>query len=96
LLGVPDEDFPTPEIGFGIGEVDARGRGYAHEGVGLLIVYLFAGYATPCVTAFTDVENLAARRVLEHLQFQREGVLRRITFRDGRWCDIAVYGLLGP
>jgi aminoglycoside 6'-N-acetyltransferase len=50
----------------------------------------------PRVTAFTDIENLAAQRVLGHLQFQREGVLRRASFRDGRWCDIAVYGLLRP
>jgi RimJ/RimL family protein N-acetyltransferase len=46
------------------------------------------------VEAFTDVENLPSQRILDKLGFQREGVLRRSNFRDGRWCDLAIYGLL--
>lgn len=94
LLQFPDADFGYPEIGFGIPEIGARGKGYAAEAVDLLVEYLWAGYPAERVAAFTDVENTPAQRVLEKSGFQREGVLRRASFRDGHWCDIAVYGTL--
>lgn len=94
LLQFPDADCPYPEIGFGIPEIEARGKGYAREAVGLLVAYLLSGYPVERVAAFTDVENTPAQRVLEALGFQREGILRRASFRDGRWCDMAIYGLL--
>ena len=94
LTPYPDADIPCPEIGFGITDAEARGKGYAGEAVGLLIGYLFAGHAVERITAFTDVDNLPARRVMEGVGFQREGVLRRAMFRDGQWHDIAIYGIL--
>jgi RimJ/RimL family protein N-acetyltransferase len=84
LVHFPDADFPYPEIGFGIPEIAARGKGYATEAIGLLVAYLLAGYPTERI----------AQKVLEKLGFQREGVLRRASFRDGCWCDIVVYGIL--
>jgi RimJ/RimL family protein N-acetyltransferase len=94
LVQFPDADFPYPDIGFGIPEVSERGKGFAKEAVALLVEYLFSGYPTKRVAACTDAENVPAQRVLERLGFQREGVLRRASFRDGRWCDIAVYSIL--
>ena len=94
LIPYPDSDIPYPEIGFGLPVVGARGKGYAEEAVKLLIEYLFSGYPTERIGAFTDVENLPAQRMMEHIGFQREGTLRRAMFRDGRWCEIAMYGIL--
>jgi len=94
LMPFPDENLPYPEIGFGIPDVSARGQGYAKEAVALLVGYLFAGYPVQRLASFTDVENLPARRLLESLNFQCEGILRRSSFRDGSWCDLALYGLL--
>jgi RimJ/RimL family protein N-acetyltransferase len=94
MLALPDADLPYPEIGFGIPEVDARGKGYAQEAVRLLVEYLFAGYPVERVAAFTDGENKPAQRVMEKSGFQREGVLRRAWFRDGQWRDVAMYGIL--
>ena len=94
LLSFPDADLPYPEIGYGIANVDERGKGYAQEAVELLINYLFDGYPCERLTAFTDIENVPSQKVLEKLGFQREGILRRVTFRDGRWCDMAMYGLI--
>jgi aminoglycoside 6'-N-acetyltransferase len=94
LLQFPDADLPYPEIGFGLPEVSARGQGFAKEALRLLIEYLFSGYPAERVAAFTDVENIPAQRVLESVGFQREGILRRAMFRDGRWRDVAVYGIL--
>jgi len=94
FIPYPDADFPCPDIGFGIPDIDARGKGYAREAVGLLTDYLFSGYACERVVAFTDAGNLPAQRVMEAVGFHREGVLRRAMFRDGQWRDIAIYGLL--
>ncbi|MGD8793007.1 MAG: GNAT family protein [Anaerolineae bacterium] len=94
MLQVPDADVPHPEIGFGIPEASARGKGYATEAVGLLVEYLFAGYPIQRVAAFTDHENEPAQRVLEKLGFQREGTLRCAMFRDGQWRNIAMYSIL--
>lgn len=93
LLPFPDSDMPYPEIGFGL-DPRTRGQGYAMEAAALLVDYLFAGYTAPRVAAFTDVDNLPAQHVLEKLGFRREGVLRRSTFRDGAWHDLALYAVL--
>ena len=94
LLNFPDADLSYPEIGFAITEANARGQGFAKEATGLLVDYLFAGHPAERVAAFTDAENLPAQRLLESLGFQREGVLRRTMFRDGRWRDMVAYAVL--
>jgi aminoglycoside 6'-N-acetyltransferase len=94
MLGFPDTDLPYPEIGFGVPEIDARGRGYATEAVQLLVDYLFRGYPVERIAGFTDCENVPAQRVMGQAGFQREGVLRRAMFRDGQWHNIAVYAVL--
>ena len=94
LIPYPDSDIPYPEIGFGVPVTNARGKGYTKEAVKLLLEYLFSAYPTERIGAFTDGENIPAQRMMEQLGFQREGTLRRATFRDGRWCDIAIYGIL--
>ncbi len=94
LLTFPDVDIPYPEIGFGIAEIDDRKKGYAHEAIELLVGYLFDGYPCERLAAFIDVENIPSQRVLQKSGFQREGVLRRAGFRDGRWRDVAVYSLI--
>jgi len=94
MLAVPDTDHPYPEIGFGIPEVSARRKGYGAESVKLLVAYLFSGYPTERISAFTDIENLPAQRIMENLGFHREGIIRKGLFRDGDWHDIAMYGIL--
>jgi RimJ/RimL family protein N-acetyltransferase len=94
LISFPDADTPYPEIGFGIPEISARGRGFANEAVKLLIDYLFAGYPAERIVAFTDEKNMPAQRVLEKNRFQREGRLRRSMFRSGEWYDTLIYSLL--
>jgi RimJ/RimL family protein N-acetyltransferase len=94
FIPYPDADMPCPEIGFGIPETSARGKGYAKEAVRLLVAYLFAGYPVERIMAFTEQENVPAQRVLEKCGFQQEGRLRRSMFRDGHWRDLLIYGVL--
>jgi RimJ/RimL family protein N-acetyltransferase len=94
MLALPDADHPYPEIGFGVPDIQARGKSYGKEAVGLLLDYLFSGYPTERIAAFTDVENTPAQRLMEHLGFHREGMVRKSYFRDGVWQDMALYGIL--
>ena len=94
LIPYPDADMPYPEIGFGIPQSNARGKGYAKEAVKLLVAYLFAGYPVERIIAFTEQENGPAQRVLKKNGFVQEGNLRRSIFRDGQWRDILIYGIL--
>lgn len=94
LQAYPDEDYPCADIGFGLAEPGSRGKGYTTRAVRLLLAYLHAGYATPRVSAVTDIDNDVAQHVLEGAGFHREGVLRAATFRDGEWHDLAVYAAI--
>ena len=94
MLSVPDTDYPYPEIGFGIPEESNRKRGNGSEGVRLLVAYLFSGYSSERISAFTDIDNLPAQSIMENMGFQREGIIRKGLFRDGSWHDVAMYGIL--
>jgi RimJ/RimL family protein N-acetyltransferase len=94
LIPYPDSDLPHPEIGFGISVASALGKGYAKEAVKLLVDYLFSGYPTERIGAFTEEENIPAQKVMESLGFRREGILRLALFRDSLWRNIAIYAIL--
>jgi RimJ/RimL family protein N-acetyltransferase len=71
-----------------------RNKGIGTKAQFLLIRYLFETTAVERVEAYADVDNGPEQRVLEKLGFRREGVIRSAQFREGRWCDVALYGLL--
>lgn len=59
-----------------------------------LVRYLFAHTTVVRIEADTDSENIAEQRALEKVGFTREGVLRSVVFRDGRWRDGVRYSIL--
>ncbi len=46
------------------------------------------------IRAHTNAENAASMRVLEKLDFLREGILRSNQYAKGEFVDEAIYGLL--
>ncbi|KJK58258.1 GNAT family N-acetyltransferase [Saccharothrix sp. ST-888] len=72
----------------------ARGRGIGTRAQQLLVRYLFAHTPVVRIEADTETANLAEQRALEKSGFTREGVLRSIAFRDGRWRDVVRYSVL--
>ena len=46
------------------------------------------------IQAGTEVDNVAEQRALEKVGFQRQGTIRGVVFRVGRWRDGLMYGLL--
>lgn len=73
---------------------EARGQGHGTTAQRLLVRYLFAHTLVNRIEAGTEVDNLAERRALEKAGFTREGVLRGIGFRAGRWRDGMLYSIL--
>jgi len=71
-----------------------RGRGIGTEAQRQLVAYLFATKPIHRLQAGTEVDNLVERSALEAVGFRREGVHRGVYFRDGRWRDSVMYGLL--
>ena len=80
-------------IGIGLAP-EFRGRGYGSEAQQLLVRYLFAHAPVNRVEAITEIGNVAEQRALEKAGFTREGILRGRSFRQGRYRDDVIYGVL--
>jgi ribosomal-protein-alanine N-acetyltransferase len=71
-----------------------RGQGVGSTAQRLLVDYLFDTTPVHRLEAFTDVDNLAEQSSLEKIGCAREGVMREVYFRAGRWRDSVVYSRL--
>ncbi len=71
-----------------------RGHGVGTTAQRLLVQYLFDTTPAHRLEAYTEVENIAEQRALEKVGFEREGVVREIVFRAGKWRDSILYALL--
>ena len=68
LKGDPSDALLSPEIGMFWGILpEYRQRGYAGEGAGALLDYLFAELKARQVVATTEHNNIASRRVMQKL-----------------------------
>jgi ribosomal-protein-alanine N-acetyltransferase len=81
------------EFGYSLAE-PYWGRGLVVEAAEPVIRYVFEEYAVERLQAQVFVGNDASERVLQKLGFTREGVLRSLVLRRGRWWDIVMYSLL--
>ena len=72
----------------------ARGRGIGTRAQRMLVDYLFAHTLAVRIEAVTEEGNIAEQRALEKAGFTREGLMRSISFRDGRWRDSVRYSVL--
>ena len=81
-------------IGYGVhGAV--RGRGLSGEASKAVVDAAFGSYpGLRKIRAHTNAENVASMRVLEKLDFLREGILRSNQYDKGEFIDEAIYGLL--
>jgi RimJ/RimL family protein N-acetyltransferase len=70
------------------------GRGYATEGVQLMVDYLFAAKKQDRIQLDIVPENAASRRVAEKCGFTLEGTARGAMFNGGGSQDLLIYSLL--
>ena len=82
------------ELGIELWDAADRGRGIGRQTIALLSSHLFEREHAIRIQATTDVDNAAMRRVLEHLGFGFEGVLRGFMPAGSEPPrDYAMYGL---
>ena len=109
-VALPDEDrafagfvvwravvLPGPVVCYNIGILllpEHRGQGFGSSAQCLLADYLFSTTLANRVEAGTESENVAEQRALEKAGFQREGLHRGRSFRDGRMVDGITYARL--
>lgn len=70
-----------------------------NKGIGTIILkimtkYLFNNYQVVRIEADTDVENIAAQKILKKVGFLKEGTLRKYRFHHGKYHDSYIYGLV--
>jgi RimJ/RimL family protein N-acetyltransferase len=83
----------SAELGY-IVAPDARKKGYAKEGMRLLIKYLFVELNLNKVYAQTASFNKASIQLLESLEFKLDGTLRQHHYYKGDYYDDMLYSLL--
>jgi UDP-4-amino-4,6-dideoxy-N-acetyl-beta-L-altrosamine N-acetyltransferase len=82
------------EWGWYIGEAEARGRGAGRAAQALGLDVAFDELGLQRVWAEVLAENEAALKAQSAAGFRREGYLRRHAFKDGRFTDVVVLGIL--
>ena len=82
--------------GFGIviGDKESWDKGYGTEATTLLVRYAFETLNLNRVWLHVFEENARAVRAYEKAGFRREGLLRQDHYRDGRYHNTIVMGLL--
>jgi RimJ/RimL family protein N-acetyltransferase len=83
-----------PELAVLVGEPSAWGKGVAREAERQACLHAFRELGAHRVHAEIPATNEAAKHVVTHLGFRREGVLRKAILRGGDAIDNEVWGLL--
>lgn len=83
-----------PELAVLIGDPAAWGKGVAREAERQACVHAFSELGAHRIHAEIPATNRAAQKVVTHLGFRREGVMRRAIRRGDEAIDNEVWGLL--
>ncbi|MET9260514.1 GNAT family protein [Amycolatopsis sp. NPDC004079] len=70
------------------------GNGYATDAVRTALAFAFGPLNLHRVTVAIGPDNPASQKVVEHLEFAREGVLRDHVYTNGDWRDSVLYSVL--
>ena len=80
-------------FGYWLGE-KYWGKGIMTEAVNLIINHAFKNLKLQRIQASVMHPNIASMNVLLKSGFQLEGILRKKVYKDKKWFDIFIFGLL--
>jgi RimJ/RimL family protein N-acetyltransferase len=83
----------APELGILIGDPELWGKGVGTEAQKLTIQRAFDELGAHRVTELILAQNAAARKVVERLGFELEGMMPGHVRRGERLLDVAIYGV---
>jgi RimJ/RimL family protein N-acetyltransferase len=90
----PEFRCRSARFGIVLGEKSSWGRGYGTEVTRLIVAHAFDTLNLNRVWLHCYEYNTRGLRVYERVGFRTEGRLRQDTYRDGRYWDVIVMGLL--
>lgn len=79
-----------------LGLKELWGRGIGSTALRLLLDYAFTVQGLERVYSHVYGFNTRSQRLMEHVGFQREGILRQHDLQNGKRQDLHVYGILKP
>lgn len=79
-----------------IGLKELWGRGIGSTALRLLLDYAFTVQGLERVSSEVYGFNTRSQRLMEHVGFQKEGILRQHDLQNGKRQDLHVYGILKP
>jgi RimJ/RimL family protein N-acetyltransferase len=96
VTGLKDIDYRNRHAGFGItiGEKEEWGKGYGTEATRLVVAHAFETLNLNRVWLHVYEYNERGIRSYEKVGFQKEGILRQETYREGRYWDTIVMAIL--
>ncbi|MBI3326398.1 MAG: GNAT family N-acetyltransferase, partial [Nitrospinae bacterium] len=77
-----------------VGEKAVWGKGFGREADSLMVRYGFEFLNLHRIYAYVLAAHEASLKVLSELHFTHEGLLRQHIYRDGRYHDVVIMGLL--
>ena len=90
---IPKENGETAKIGLWI-DTEYHGNGYGTEASRIITEYAFEQLRYRKVYARAFETNKASQNVWEKLGFEKEGELREQVFRNGKYEDVHMYGIV--
>jgi RimJ/RimL family protein N-acetyltransferase len=93
VFKILEGDTHQAEIGFTLAR-DYQGQGYASEGVGRLLQYLFEDLNLNRVRANCDPQNAASIRLMKRLGMRHEGRWIKSLWYKGAWADEDWFAIL--
>jgi RimJ/RimL family protein N-acetyltransferase len=96
MTGLNQMDHRNRHCAFGItiGDTSEWGKGHGTEATRLVVGHAFETLNLNRVWLHVYEYNPRGMRAYEKVGFRREGVLRQDTYRDGRYWDTIVMGIL--
>lgn len=95
ILGIIYISFVRPGL-INIGLVmceNERGKNLGTSITKTVVNYLFSNYDIARIQADTDINNIAAQKVLEKAGFIKEGIMSKYRFHHGKYNDSALYAI---
>lgn len=83
-------------LGLRIGDEAERGKGYGREALDLAVHYCWNHLNISKIGLVVFAINERAIKLYSDYGFEKEGLLKRSVFIDGRYVDVVLMGLMHP
>ncbi len=93
LYAVKRLPYSSGFVGYAMDEIYI-GKGIVTEAVNMVVQFAFEQVGLHRVEAYVSTQNNPSIRVLEKAGFQREGLLRKLLYINGKWVDHYMYARL--